>query len=226
MQTQIVRIRAVLVAASSCVFLLAANRSRAQDAPPTWVPFSAQMIERTTVPVPGRDASIVEMKGSYLRDSHGSSYQKLVVPSIYTRSGSPLAPEYDLTTLQDRPNRSTYSIDYRHMVVHVRHDKEMHLAVDPRTREQFDSSHVGQERLGTKIISGIECEGYRVPNKYSKKRLDEMWYAPSLNFMAVRATTYTQEGHKIEMSLEDIRLGVEPDPSLFKLPEGFKVVGK
>ncbi len=132
----------------------------------------------------------------------------------------------DSIVIHDRPNHLVYSIDDRHKVARVQRDKGTDAGALPETREQFESAHAGQERLGTKTFSGIECEGYRVPNKYSKKRWDEFWYAPSLNFLAIESVTYTKSGHKVETRLQDIRIGVDADPKFFKVPEGFKVVGK
>jgi hypothetical protein len=52
-----------------------------------------------------------------------------------------------------------------------------------------------------------------------------MWVAPSLNYTMVESTVLNYADNALmEVHLEDIQVGREADPELFRIPEGFERV--
>lgn len=61
----------------------------------------------------------------------------------------------------------------------------------------------------------------------SERATYESWHAPELNFKAVRLTTSRLLGPntQLETVLTNFRrVGEEPDPSYFQIPEGFETI--
>jgi hypothetical protein len=97
------------------------------------------------------------------------------------------------------------------------------LSTEPLTLELFYWIHRGDTSLGKETISGIECVGFRVAGHSGRHRYQEVWYAASLNFLAVRSAVYLDQ-IEIVTELKHIEAGKEPDAKFFRLPEGFKIV--
>lgn len=91
----------------------------------------------------------------------------------------------------------------------------------------------GQKSLGSKMIEGVNCEGkiltHIVPgnskagNARPLESSTEIWIAKDLMLPVLSVTKHPVMGRSLQR-FTNIRTGVEPDPSLFRLPEGFKVV--
>jgi hypothetical protein len=86
------------------------------------------------------------------------------------------------------------------------------------------------EPLGSKTISGVTVVGTRettvVPagaqgNDKPLTNTEETWYAPSLALRVSSKTTSWTGSHTI--ALNDLTAG-DPDPALFRVPAGYKVV--
>lgn len=92
-----------------------------------------------------------------------------------------------------------------------------------------------QRSLGSKMIEGVNCEGkiftHTVPanskmgNARPLESSTEIWIAKDLMLPVLSVTEHPVMGRSLQR-FTNIRTGVEPDPSLFRLPEGFKVVDK
>jgi hypothetical protein len=52
--------------------------------------------------------------------------------------------------------------------------------------------------------------------------MGEVWYAPALNFEPVRSEHSFPGGLKTSTVIQDIQVGKEPDPQLFRIPEDFQ----
>jgi hypothetical protein len=92
-----------------------------------------------------------------------------------------------------------------------------------------------QRSLGHRMIEGINCEGKsftvtlpansKIGNAHPIESSTEIWIAKELMLPILTVNEHPLMG-KIVQRFTNIRLGVEPDPGLFRLPEGFKVVDK
>jgi hypothetical protein len=78
--------------------------------------------------------------------------------------------------------------------------------------------------LGSKMISRVQCIGWKVLAGGPHNPGGEIWVAPSLNYQAIENTVLDETDHiLIEIHLEDIQVGREPDhPELFRIPEGYQ----
>ena len=91
------------------------------------------------------------------------------------------------------------------------------------SREDFNKLRRQDKFLGKKVVSGIECEGYKLHDPQREgKFLGEVWYAPALNFEPVKSEYSLPGGLKTSTVIEDIQVGKEPDPQLFRIPEDFQ----
>jgi hypothetical protein len=97
------------------------------------------------------------------------------------------------------------------------------------------SPGLNNRSLGNKMIEGVNCDGKlftvtvpansKMGNARPLESSTEIWIAKDLMLPILSVNEHPLMG-KIVQRFTNIRLGVEPDPSLFKLPEGFKVVDK
>lgn len=196
----------------------------AQESTPHWVPFVARFVEEVNEPVPSLVTVRVKTEGVYVRDSQGVSYTRRVSS---TRSALPLRGAVDIAILHDRPNHTSYVIDFAKKTIQQRMDPSGNpdFAVEPLSRADFERRHAADLFLGKQVVSGVECEGYKIADpRHKGKYKGEGWFAPSLNFMMVRYHGRLPDGGEISTLLQDIEPGKEPDPSFFRLPEGFKRV--
>ncbi len=163
----------------------------------------------------------MQITGVYARNSHGSTYLRRTIKK--NTGPLPVVGDTDIAVLLDRPNRLTYIIDFVQKTVRKVPATGSNSEANPPSREQFATTHAGEESLGKQVISGVECEGYRAPVPKFKKHFSETWYAPSLNFIVVKMSGYNVQKDPVESVLENIQLG-PPDPNLFRPPQGFREV--
>ena len=99
------------------------------------------------------------------------------------------------------------------------------LAADPMTWKVFLKSHAQDRPLGRKTVSGIECVDYRIhdPETRLKMYWDEVCFAPSLNFLAIKSNHMSPSQRVVTVQLEKVQIG-EPDPDLFHIPRDFSTV--
>jgi len=222
----IYRLASTVCCMALCIspFLLRVE-SFAQSTNNRWTPFVSRFVEEQSPSNPNASYNLI-MDGVYLRNSQGASYNRR---TVRVHGGSPLALPFllDMAFLRDRASPMTYSIDYLTKTIKQAGDPPGNLdfSVGPLSRTEFDARHVGDRFLGKKTLSGVDCEGYKVPDSHHEGTYSgEEWFAPSLDFMAVRFQGRLPSGEKITMMLKDIKTGKEPDPHYFVLPGGFKRV--
>jgi hypothetical protein len=144
-----------------------------------------------------------------------------------TRSALPLAGALDTAFLHDRPRHIGYVIDFMNKTIRQESDPPGNpdFAVEPILRADFDTRHAADLSLGKQMVSGVECEGYKLADpRHKGKYRGEAWFAPSVDFLMVRYSARLPDGGTTTTLVKDLEPGKEPDPSLFRLPEGFKLV--
>jgi hypothetical protein len=199
---------------------LAQESTVREPAPAQWVPFVAQIVEESRT-----DYGRLTVTGAYVRNRDGSSFRRI---TAHFTGSLPLVGVTDQGILYLRPQHVTYHIDFQRKSVTRQIDdvaKHPELGPDPMTRDEFDKQHTIDDFLGKQVISGVECEGYRIHHSRKKKKNDpEAWFAPSLNFLVIKSQRRTSEGFDVVGLIDDLQPGKEPDPAFFRLPEGFKLV--
>lgn len=196
---------------TTLTFLLCAacawpNLSYSQQNTTVWVPFTAKKVERMYIPSSSGEKLVTERTELVARNSDGS---------LFTGDVNRLRG-----TLLDAPTGDTYDIDYEHKTV-TQHRRFSPAPLQPPTGEKY--IRVPSERsLGTRMISGVECIGIKESTSHGDERTTETWVAPSLNFELVETNVLDPKKIRIEIVLEDIQAGRQPDPGLFRIPEGFQ----
>jgi hypothetical protein len=146
---------------------------------------------------------------------------------VSTRSALRLSGAVDVAFLHDRPNQAIYFIDFTKKTIKQQSypTGNPDFALEPASRADFERRHAADLFLGKQLVSGVECIGYKLADpRHKGKYSGEEWFAPSLNFLAVRYRGRLPDGGEISSLLKDLEPGKEPDPSFFRLPEGFKRV--
>ena len=193
----------------------------AQENTSVWVPFTAQRVTRKYgLSTSGRGDIISETHVFTARNKDGSLF-------IYDApTYSPSSREHHVGTLEDAATGKTVRIDYDHQLVKVLGTPapDELLPRRPPTREQYKGA--SSPDLGRRVISGVQCIGWKVPAKGRNYPGGEMWVAPSLNYAMVESTVLNYADNVLmEVHLEDIQVGREPDHTeLFRIPEGFQIV--
>jgi hypothetical protein len=195
----------------------------AQNSSTYWTPFDCTLIQDQYIDAPGGPYRI-KVEGVYARNSQGMSYNRRTAS---TRSPLPLVGTLDMAFFHDRPNHITYVIDFANRTIKQQSDPSGNpdFALEPPSRAVFDARHAGDLSLGKQILSGVECEGYKLADPHHNGKYNgEEWFAPSLNFLAVRYEGRPIDGRQISFVIKDLESGREPDPRFFVLPAGFKRV--
>jgi len=96
---------------------------------------------------------------------------------------------------------------------------------------ESDKKQVKHEDLGTQTVAGVSAQGKRdtvtipageIGNEKPIEIVSETWYSPDLHATVMRKHSDPRTGETV-FQLTDIRRA-EPDPALFQLPEGVKVM--
>jgi hypothetical protein len=103
-------------------------------------------------------------------------------------------------------------------------DLPLNDAAYPSTRTRPDGSTTVAEKLGTQTISGVTATGYRATTTGPRKienGTDELWeYVPYHLWLVDKQT---RNGNVSTQKVENFS-PKEPDPALFKIPDGYRVV--
>jgi hypothetical protein len=193
---------------------------------PAWTPLVARFVERDHTWTEHGSPEMLEFSGVYLRDRYGSWYRrmKLAPPLNLLR----VVCGTDSALLYDRPHHTMYTLDFtrgtvQKQVVDVSALPE--FAPAPVSTQGFETSHSKDKFLGLKNLAGLECVGYALRDeRHKSKYVAEMWYAPSLAFLAVAAKSRFKGDQDITTTLEDIQPGRDPDPQYFTVPVDLKIV--
>jgi hypothetical protein len=182
-----------------------------------WTPLVAK-VEKTIYRVaPDGPKPVKENVGIFMRNSHGSiSTRDLTVSGRSAGSAEP-------AVLEDRPGGKVYRISY-----------ESRKAVVIKQRRAEDQAPVPQFvhrpsnpdlRVSKKVVGGVECELFRVPEAGETGRFAEFCFAPSLNDLIIESRFPMDGGMELVTTFEQIKAGEELDPALFRIPEGFQIIG-
>ena len=187
-----------------------------------WIPFVARqtvkMVQRTAA---GGTKIIQERTGIYLRDSRGSIY----IRGLSIEGGSP--SEVGWAVLTNATNGTHYRIDYEQKQATGVKSQPLgsFLLRQPMNDAQFRISHPADRFLANKIVGSVPCEEFSVPAASPNAPGSILCFAPSLNYHVIEAVVPEPEAHaQIVMTLQDIEVGREPDPTLMVVPEGFTVI--
>ena len=219
----------MLGAAAACLSGISARAQqfRESPAPPTqWTPLVARFVERDQTWTKLGMPETLEFSGNYFRDRFGSWYRRMRIAShlnlLRVVGGT------DSALLYDRPNHMMYTLDFTRGTVH-RQSVDVSALPDfgpaPMSPQAFLLSHSQDRALGKKKIAGLECEGYALRDERRKnKYVAEMWYAPSLAYLAVAAKTHFKGDQDVTTMLENIQPGKDPDPQFFTVPVSLTLV--
>jgi hypothetical protein len=202
---------------------LAASWGTEEPKAAEWVPFVAKLVEKTEIEEVGGPYTVTT-SGVFLRDKHGSWYRRTTAASRRL----PIRGATDTAFLFDRVNHKYYFIDFTRKAIkamRVSASEQFWFGLSPTSPQEFGQHRSQDKFLGKKIISGMECEGYRIHDpRHKGKYLAEVWYAPSLNYLAIEAKSRIYGSQKVTTRVEEIQIGKEPDPQYFRLPDGFKMM--
>ena len=195
------------------------------EAPQRWVPFTATAHESKSwvhgVQATGSQFYELERIGVFARNESGADYLHWV------NAGSPQTQFPDVAYLTDRAAGARWEIDYK-----LKNSRRTNLDLTghpelspgPMNWEVFLKSHAKDLSLGRKTLGGMDCVAYRIRSKREPKRFwKEVWFAPALNFFAIRVQYLSPNGKFTRAELANVRIE-PPNPSLFHVPDGFSVV--
>jgi len=212
--------RRELIVLASLLILTCPSSTYSQQDHDAWVPFTAQRVTRIyRLSTSGRGDIISETRVFTARNKDGSLF-------IYDAPNyNPSSTEHHIGILQYAATGKTFRIDYAHQRVKVLGTPapDALLPLRPPTAEVYKPASP-ELSLGSKMISGVRCIGWKVPAKGPNYPGGEMWVAPSLNYTMVESTVLNEADNVLmEVHLEDIQVGREPDhPELFRVPEGYQ----
>jgi len=215
---------ATFVGLSLCLGCGPAAASQAEETTaPQWVPFVAKWVQRSELQAMGGPYTAV-VSGIFVRDKEGSWYRR----STATSTRLPMTGATDTAFLFDRVNHKYYLLDFARKTIkalQVGGGEQRWFGISPMSPQAFDQYRSQDKYLGKQIISGVECEGYAIHDpRHKGKYLSEVWYAPSLNYLAIEAKSSIHGNQKVTSRVEEVQVGKEPDPKYLKLPQGFKVI--
>jgi hypothetical protein len=182
---------------------------------------SQQAVAQAWVPLVGIQKQTwytLSPAGKQLRSESEGVFMRNVDGSIYSRNqpvfGLPPGAQFP-ARMQDARTGIVYVINYAQKtavpMTELGHPSPLRIPIKPPVSPDAVP-------LGKKVIAGVQCVGYRLQTS-SPGDLQEIWLAPSLNYLAVagRIVIASQkEEHDFEMV--SIEPGKQPDPRYFQLP--------
>lgn len=188
-------------------------------------------------------------RGAYYRDRHGRTRVEfrnmIVINDMVTGTIYMLDTQQRTARLINRNAMKATQVRTSERTLHIDRNKP----VDPVAildAQQVTKSTTAQatllpgynkskRSLGNKVIEGINCEGQiftvnlpansKMGNARPIESSTEIWIAKDLMLPIMSVNEHPMMG-KVIQKFTNIKTGIEPDSSLFKIPEGFKVVDK
>ena len=202
--------RRELIVLASLLILTFPNSTYSQQDTSVWVPFTAQKVSgEYALSTPGQ-GPIRETRAFIGRNKDGSLLE--------------YDSEHQVGTLQDAVTGKTFRINYAHQSVRVLQTPEPNkpLPLRPPTGEEYKPASP-ELSLGSKMIGGVQCIGWKVLAGGPHNPGGEIWVAPSLNYEVVESTVLDETHHMLmKTHLEDIHIGREPGHTeLFRLPDWY-----
>ncbi len=193
----------------------------AQQGTSVWVSFSAVKVSRVyQLSTSGREL-IKETRQFTARSKDGSLF-------VYDAANyDPSSKDKHVGMLLDAATGKFFRIDFGHQRVQVLRTPgpDVPLPLRPTTGEDYKAAPP-ERSLGSKMINGVLCIGWKAVAGGPQYPGGEMWVAPSLNYEPVEGETLDETHHTlIKMDLEEIQIGRGSDhPELFRIPDGFQMV--
>jgi hypothetical protein len=193
----------------------------AQQGTSVWVSFSAVKVTKVyQLSTSGREL-IKETRQFTARSKDGSLF-------VYDAANyDPSSKDNHVGMLLDVATGKFFRIDYGHQRVQVLRTPGpgVSLPLRPPTGEDYMAAPP-ERSLGSKMINGVLCIGWKAVAAAPNHPGGEMWVAPSLNYEPVEGAALDEAHHTlIKMELEEIQVGRGSDhPELFRIPEGFQMV--
>ena len=189
------------------------------------VPFVARMIEEREWTQNGLLGSITTETKLY-RDSAGRLAEETFRPEG--------AGTLHTVSIFDSVNLVRTSIDHSTKRARiVRNQRKLPVKFKKKESIRYIRAQPSQY-LGTKMIEGLSCEGYRIqgvaempsfidfgsgqPLRFST----ETWVSDLTVYPIMEIEESPLKGHSVR-KLVDIQEGVEPEPEIFEIPEGYDV---
>ena len=168
--------------------------------------------------ISGRGDIISETRVFIARNKEGSRFE------YDAANYDPMSRGHHLGLLLDAATGKFFRIDYEHQRVTVLRTLGPDAVLPLRPPNPKEVKPVSLElSLGSRVISGIQCFGKKVAASGPNYPGGESWAAPSLNYELVEGTILNYADNVlIEVHLEDIQVGQEADPELFRIPEGYQ----
>jgi len=193
-------------------------------------PFSAVVKLENTQPLPDGTSIVRKSIGTIARDSRGRIYseRRQLLPSSFTGVPQTLSslifdPETRLST-----TLSPYSHLGRQRTLPA---PRVVSGAPPATRAPIDSPLLQHEDLGSDIMENVPVHGTRqtrtIPASVTGTGkdivvIDEYWYSDELHMNMLTKRSDPRTGVQV-VTITQVNRN-EPDPALFQVPVGYKVV--
>jgi hypothetical protein len=167
----------------------------------SWIPYSAEIVETTVnVDRSGAKSTITsyEMKA---RSANGS---------VVTQRFAPNSRQVVKAQLYDASRQVDYMVDFG--------AKRAIGRTEHRSMRPKDQS----EPLARETIAGVAASAYPVKNAATKKTDGLIWIADGTD-IPVRMEITSPNGGTYRLETTEIKIGQEPEASLFLVPQGFQV---
>jgi hypothetical protein len=203
--------------------------------PKAGAPFSMKLGAEWSHPLAGGGSFTLANERGIARDSKGRIYQErwLLVPK-----GGDVKSEMNVFQLTDPEQHTWYNCWTRQKVCELmRYDDVATAVYRPRFRQSGPlpdgKGYVQAEELGVGSVQGMETHGYREtttlnPGAFGNDRemivLREFWFSTRLGINLSSIVDHPQTGRQV-FTVKELSTS-EPDPKLFEVPEGYRVVDR
>ena len=185
--------------------------------------FSARYVETSNAHVvdPDRYPEPVVIRGHYVRDRDGRVRQE-----DWTETGEQRRRQHYRVIIADQVLGVAYKLSGKERIAVSRpipkRRKPSERAKQPPVPRPAGVEAPRHESLGTREIEGFQCRGSRtyLPDQSSYM---ETWWCPEIGYPAEMIVKEPTGIVRIKRWY-DFKLGIEPDPDLFRVPDGFTIV--
>lgn len=198
-------------------------------------PFSMELAAEWTRPLPDGGTFTVANERAIMRDSQGRIYQerRILVPK-----NSGIKSEMNVFQITDPAQHIWYNCSPRAKVCDkLEYDLTPQMKYQPKlwvSGPLSDGRGVVQvDDLGLNTIQGQETHGYRESITFSPAAMGndrpmtssrEFWFCEPLGFNLISIVDNPQTGKQV-FTVKDLATS-EPDPTMFKVPEGYKIIDR
>ena len=215
----------------------------------TGVPYTATEVTETTQTLSDGNKIVNKTSGTVARDSQGRVRREMSVGRIGSAGGNnhkmlfisdPTAHHQEVTEAGSSTDTSTViTTDGDPQIITLNRagstmvNKKVIVRTDSNGAESnvSDKKQIKHEDLGTQTVAGVSAQGKRdtvtipageIGNEKPIEVVSETWYSTDLHATVMRKHSDPRVGETV-FQLTDIKRA-EPDPSLFQMPDGVKVM--